>query len=44
MADTWARDLTNDIDWDAFMDSDSWADLPDGGVDVQSADVAAEAR
>ena len=44
MADEWARGFTNDVDWDAFMDPDSWADMPEGGLDMQSADVAAEAR
>ena len=44
MADEWARDFANEVDWEAFMNPESWADMPDGGVDVQGAAVAAEAR
>ena len=43
MADEWARDFTNDIDWDDLMNLDSWADLPDAGIYMQSAAMAAEA-
>ena len=44
MADEWARDFANEVDWDAFVNLDFWADMPDGGVDMGSAAVAAEAR
>ena len=43
MADEWARNFTNDVNWDAFMNPDSWADMPDAGIDMQSAAMAAEA-